>query len=112
MYLSSKSRLLLLLSSSVISFSVTGAEAQQTARQNLETENSSKPCRVHAWVRAPDLVPGEIIEGDTRIELEGECPTVERYSFGLTSVTYLRVPLRSIFVAAAIRDNWNVNYRI
>ncbi|KAF9226272.1 hypothetical protein BS17DRAFT_776967 [Gyrodon lividus] len=40
------------------------------------------PCRVQAWVRAPDLVPGEVIEGDARIKLEGACPKVQSYSLG------------------------------
>ncbi|KAF9223374.1 hypothetical protein BS17DRAFT_767251 [Gyrodon lividus] len=82
MYLSNKSRLLLLLSSLATPFSVTGAEAQQTPLQYLGKESSS-PCSVRAWVRVPDLVPGESIEGDTRIKLEGDCPNVESYSLGL-----------------------------
>ncbi|KAF8840064.1 hypothetical protein BDN67DRAFT_969106 [Paxillus ammoniavirescens] len=83
MYLSSKSKLLLLLSSLAISFSTAGAEAQETPESNPAPVSSSTPCLVRAWVRAPDLVPGEIIEGDTRIKLEGDCPSVESYSLGL-----------------------------
>ncbi|KAF9226256.1 hypothetical protein BS17DRAFT_868082 [Gyrodon lividus] len=82
-YLSSNSGLLLLLSSLAISFSVTGAEAQEAPGHNSESSSSSTPCRVRAWVRAPDLVPGEILEGDTRIKLEGDCPSVESCSLGL-----------------------------
>ncbi|KIJ63098.1 hypothetical protein HYDPIDRAFT_41360 [Hydnomerulius pinastri MD-312] len=72
---------LLLLSTLVSSLGV--SSAQLVVEQTPDLGNLPTLCRVGAWVRAPDLVPGEIIEGDARIKLEGECPDVESYSLGL-----------------------------
>jgi hypothetical protein len=40
-------------------------------------------CNVTAWVRAPDLDPGQIIQGQVRIKTNGNCDHVASYSLGL-----------------------------
>ncbi|KAG2135299.1 hypothetical protein DEU56DRAFT_981165 [Suillus clintonianus] len=41
-------------------------------------------CWAQAWVRAPDMVPGDVIVGDVRIKLNGPaCADVESYGLGL-----------------------------
>ncbi|KIJ63036.1 hypothetical protein HYDPIDRAFT_41307 [Hydnomerulius pinastri MD-312] len=72
--------LLLLFSSLAIHIGVVNA---QLADQSPDLKHPQNQCGVRAWVRAPDLVPGQIIEGDARIKLEGDCPEVESYSLGL-----------------------------
>ncbi|KIJ63017.1 hypothetical protein HYDPIDRAFT_113523 [Hydnomerulius pinastri MD-312] len=57
--------------------------ASAISASKAEPSEHELPCRVRAWVRAPDLVPGEIIEGDARIKLDGDCPEVESYALGL-----------------------------
>jgi hypothetical protein len=41
------------------------------------------PCRARAWVRAPDLEPGELVQGDVKVKLDGACDDVSSYSLGL-----------------------------
>lgn len=40
-------------------------------------------CTLQAWVRAPDLAPGTIIQGDARLRLAAGCTLVESASLGL-----------------------------
>ncbi|KAG1741429.1 uncharacterized protein EDB91DRAFT_328571 [Suillus paluster] len=41
-------------------------------------------CQAHAWVRAPDMVPGDVIAGDVKIKLQGPCTdAAESYTLGL-----------------------------
>ncbi|KAH7916551.1 hypothetical protein BJ138DRAFT_995536, partial [Hygrophoropsis aurantiaca] len=40
-------------------------------------------CRVRSWVRAPDMTPGTVIQGDVKILLDEACPEVESYTLGL-----------------------------
>ncbi|KAG2135309.1 hypothetical protein DEU56DRAFT_396632 [Suillus clintonianus] len=52
-----------------------------------EPHNAPPPppqCWAQAWVRAPDMVPGDVIAGDVRIKLNGPaCADVESYGLGL-----------------------------
>jgi hypothetical protein len=41
------------------------------------------PCRARAWVRAPDLGPGRVIQGDVKIKFDGSCDEVSSGSLGL-----------------------------
>ncbi|KIJ63026.1 hypothetical protein HYDPIDRAFT_113541 [Hydnomerulius pinastri MD-312] len=70
--------------------------ASTISASEAEASEHELPCRVQAWVRAPDLVPGEIIEGDARIKLDGDCPEVESYALGLrlkeASLSKTRIP--------------------
>ncbi|KAG1751005.1 hypothetical protein EDD22DRAFT_251081 [Suillus occidentalis] len=49
------------------------------------TEPSDAPsqCYARAWVRAPDMVPGEVITGDVKVKLSGLCTGAESYTLGL-----------------------------
>ncbi|KIK44192.1 hypothetical protein CY34DRAFT_802892 [Suillus luteus UH-Slu-Lm8-n1] len=49
------------------------------------TEPSDAPsqCHARAWVRAPDMVPGEVITGDVKVKLSGLCTGAESYTLGL-----------------------------
>lgn len=40
-------------------------------------------CQARAWVRAPDMVPGDIIAGDVKVKLSGPCNDAENYVLGL-----------------------------
>ncbi|KAG0708012.1 hypothetical protein DFH29DRAFT_562124 [Suillus ampliporus] len=51
--------------------------------ESKEPSNASPQCRAHAWVRAPDMVPGDVIAGDVKIKLSGPCPDAESYALGL-----------------------------
>lgn len=42
-----------------------------------------KSCRARAWVRAPDLEPGKVIQGDVKVKLDGPCEEVESYTLKL-----------------------------
>jgi len=42
-----------------------------------------RQCHGRAWVRAPDMAPGEVIAGDVKIKLIGLCPNAESYKLGL-----------------------------
>ncbi|KAG0708004.1 hypothetical protein DFH29DRAFT_994630 [Suillus ampliporus] len=54
-----------------------------TSLESKEPSNASPQCRAHAWVRAPDMVPGDVIAGDVKIKLSGPCPDAESYALGL-----------------------------
>ncbi|KAF8532273.1 hypothetical protein JB92DRAFT_2843987 [Gautieria morchelliformis] len=41
------------------------------------------PCRARAWVRAPDLEPGQVVQGDVKVKLDGVCEEVSSYTLGL-----------------------------
>ncbi|KAF8122592.1 hypothetical protein EV363DRAFT_1456411 [Boletus edulis] len=47
------------------------------------THSPNDECSLQAWVRAPDLAPGSIIQGDARLRLTTGCPTVGSASLGL-----------------------------
>ena len=49
----------------------------------LDAGETRHDCRARAWVRAPDLEPGEILQGDVRIKLDADCSDVSSYSIGL-----------------------------
>jgi hypothetical protein len=40
-------------------------------------------CSIQAWIRAPDLSPGTIIQGDARLKLTAGCTAIESASLGL-----------------------------
>ncbi|GJJ13137.1 hypothetical protein Clacol_007387 [Clathrus columnatus] len=41
---------------------------------------SPDPCHIDAWVRAPDLDPGQVIPGQVRIKTNGTCDPISEYS--------------------------------
>lgn len=48
-----------------------------------EPGDAPSQCQARAWVRAPDMVPGEVIAGDVKIRLSGLCADAESYTLGL-----------------------------
>lgn len=42
--------------------------------------SSPDACAIQAWVRAPDLDPGEIIPGQVRVKTKGSCNPILEYS--------------------------------
>ncbi|KAG1717472.1 hypothetical protein EDB19DRAFT_1261096 [Suillus lakei] len=65
-----------ILAASILAFADTSTEPK-------EPSNAPYQCRASAWVRAPDMVPGDIIAGDVRIKLNGSCDDAESYVLGL-----------------------------
>ncbi|KAG1741431.1 uncharacterized protein EDB91DRAFT_1130369 [Suillus paluster] len=51
--------------------------------ESLKPSYAPSQCRAHAWVRAPDMMPGDVIAGDIKIKLNGPCPDAESYALGL-----------------------------
>ncbi|KAG1815194.1 uncharacterized protein BJ212DRAFT_1300357 [Suillus subaureus] len=51
--------------------------------QFKEPSDAPSQCQARAWVRAPDMVPGEVIAGDVKIKLSGPCSDAESYTLGL-----------------------------
>ncbi|KAG2752878.1 hypothetical protein P692DRAFT_20871405 [Suillus brevipes Sb2] len=51
--------------------------------QSTELSDAPSQCQARAWVRAPDMVPGEIIAGDVKVKLSGLCTDAESYTLGL-----------------------------
>ena len=45
--------------------------------------NPLSDCGTKAWVRAPDLSPNTIVQGDVRVKISAGCPAVETLSLGL-----------------------------
>ncbi|KAG1779470.1 hypothetical protein EV702DRAFT_103564 [Suillus placidus] len=54
-----------------------------TSTESKEPSIAPYQCWASAWVRAPDMVPGDIIAGDIRIKLSGPCTDAESYVLGL-----------------------------
>ncbi|KAG2053072.1 hypothetical protein BDR06DRAFT_486880 [Suillus hirtellus] len=48
-----------------------------------EPNSVPSQCQARAWVRAPDMVPGEVIAGDVKIKLSGPCTDAKSYVLGL-----------------------------
>ncbi|KAG1815193.1 uncharacterized protein BJ212DRAFT_1481721 [Suillus subaureus] len=48
-----------------------------------EPSDAPPECQARAWVRASDMVPGEVIAGDVKIKLSGPCSDAENYTLGL-----------------------------
>ncbi|KAG2341000.1 hypothetical protein BDR05DRAFT_1002152 [Suillus weaverae] len=48
-----------------------------------EPSDAPSQCQARAWVRAPDMVPGEVIAGDVKIKLSGQCTDAESFTLGL-----------------------------
>ncbi|KAG1845783.1 hypothetical protein C8R48DRAFT_779788 [Suillus tomentosus] len=51
--------------------------------RSKEPNSVPSQCQARAWVRAPDMVPGEVIAGDVKIKLSGPCTDAESYALGL-----------------------------
>ncbi|KAG0708013.1 hypothetical protein DFH29DRAFT_562133 [Suillus ampliporus] len=52
--------------------------------ESTERRVAPSQCQVHAWVRAPDMVPGDVIAGDVKIKFHESCTdTAESYTLGL-----------------------------
>ena len=56
------------------------------------------PCRARAWVRAPDLVPGQVVKGDVKVKLDGACEEVSSYTLGLRFAERSWVKTRCAFL--------------
>jgi hypothetical protein len=56
------------------------------ANDGSDTAEVEQPCRARAWVRAPDLEPGRVIQGDVKVKLDGECGDVSSYTLRLRFV--------------------------
>jgi len=57
--------------------------AASPSPESKDPSNAPSQCQAHAWVRAPDMVPGEVIAGDVKIQLSGPCTGAESYTLGL-----------------------------
>ncbi|KAG2135328.1 hypothetical protein DEU56DRAFT_949282 [Suillus clintonianus] len=53
------------------------------SQESKEPSDAPAQCRARAWVRAPDMVPGDVIAGDVMVKLSGPCTDVESYALGL-----------------------------
>ena len=49
----------------------------------IDADETIHDCRARAWVCAPDLEPGEMLQVDVRIKVEGDCSNVSSYRIGL-----------------------------
>ncbi|KAG2131368.1 hypothetical protein DEU56DRAFT_456901 [Suillus clintonianus] len=54
-----------------------------TTLESKDPSDAVSQCGARAWVRAPDMVPGDVIAGDVRIKLSGPCTKVKSYVLGL-----------------------------
>jgi hypothetical protein len=52
-------------------------------RESNQPDDLLSQCRGRAWVRAPDLVAGDVIAGDVKVKLIGPCADAENYKLGL-----------------------------
>jgi hypothetical protein len=52
-------------------------------RECNQPDDLLSQCRGRAWVRAPDLVAGDVIAGDVKVKLIGPCTDAESYKLGL-----------------------------
>jgi hypothetical protein len=48
-----------------------------------EPGDALQQCQGRAWVRAPDMVPGDVIAGDVKVKLIGPYTDAESYTIGL-----------------------------
>ncbi|KAG2062698.1 hypothetical protein BDR04DRAFT_1112065, partial [Suillus decipiens] len=69
--------LALILATNVVAFT------DPPPSESKESSNLPFQCQARAWVRAPDMVPGEVIAGDVKIKLSGSCMDAESYALGL-----------------------------
>ncbi|OJA09806.1 hypothetical protein AZE42_10939 [Rhizopogon vesiculosus] len=51
--------------------------------ESKEPGDALDQCQGRAWVRAPDMVPGDVIAGDVKVKLIGPCANAESYALGL-----------------------------
>ncbi|KAG2135331.1 hypothetical protein DEU56DRAFT_807650 [Suillus clintonianus] len=77
--------------------------------ESKEPSDALPECQARAWVRAPDMVPGDIIAGDVRIKLSGPCTDVESYVLGLRYKENIFWKLRSIGFTRIIRDTCSLD---
>ncbi|KAG1717470.1 hypothetical protein EDB19DRAFT_1260961 [Suillus lakei] len=59
------------------------ASTDSPSLESKEPGDAPSQCQARAWVRAPDMVPGEVIAGDVKIKLSGPCTDAESYALGL-----------------------------
>ncbi|KAG1720260.1 hypothetical protein EDB19DRAFT_1918100 [Suillus lakei] len=59
------------------------ASTDSSTLESKEPGDAPPQCQARAWVRAPDMVPGEVIAGDVKIKLSGPCADAESYALGL-----------------------------
>jgi hypothetical protein len=53
------------------------------SQESKEPSDALYQCHGRGWVRAPDMVPGDVIAGDVKVKLNGSCTNVESYALGL-----------------------------
>lgn len=53
-------------------------------RYSIPAASETGDCQIKAWVRAPDLVPSQVIHGEVRVRVMEECiGKVAKYELGL-----------------------------
>ncbi|KAG1902450.1 uncharacterized protein F5891DRAFT_1216514 [Suillus fuscotomentosus] len=81
--------------------------------ESKEPNDIPSQCQARAWVRAPDMVPGEVIAGDVRIKLSGPCTDAESYALGLRYKERIFWKLRRedapILERPKLTHNWTVS---
>ncbi|KAH7919071.1 hypothetical protein BV22DRAFT_1134108 [Leucogyrophana mollusca] len=65
-------------------------------------------CRAQSWVRAPDMAPGIVLEGDVKISLDGNCPEIRSYTLGLRFKE--RIFIKVLQEGAAVPTRPEVSY--
>ncbi|EIW74313.1 hypothetical protein CONPUDRAFT_77991 [Coniophora puteana RWD-64-598 SS2] len=50
---------------------------------STSTLSAASKLPLHIWVRAPDLSPNSVIQGDVRVKAETQCPEIENIHIGL-----------------------------
>ncbi|KAG0708003.1 hypothetical protein DFH29DRAFT_844028 [Suillus ampliporus] len=63
-----------------------------------------------AWVRAPDMVPGDVIAGDVKVKLIGPCPDAESYALALRYKEKIFWKIRREDAPIPKRPNVKYNY--
>lgn len=81
--------------------------------KSTEPSDAPSQCQARAWVRAPDMVPGEVITGDAKVKLSGLCAGAESYTLGLRYKEKVFWKLRRedapIPKMPKLRYNWTVS---
>ncbi|KAG2358487.1 hypothetical protein BDR07DRAFT_1489379 [Suillus spraguei] len=75
-----------------------------------EPSDLPSQCQAHAWVRAPDMVPGEVIAGDVKVKLSGPCNDAENYVLGLRYKEKVFWKLRQGVLSLSVRPFQNQNF--
>ncbi|KAG1790622.1 uncharacterized protein HD556DRAFT_682845 [Suillus plorans] len=97
--------LALVLATNVVAFT------DSPSPKSKEPNSVPSQCQAHAWVRAPDMVPGEVIAGDVKIKLSGPCTDAKSYAIGLRYKERAFWELRREDAPILERPKWKYNWR-